>query len=262
MIVVFLRLALVGGDHPTDPDAIIQVVETLVFIGITFDYRSSVFSVVHPEVVVPEGFGAGVCDLKRKGKVIDSVVTHDQIAGLAMEGNAATHAVIAVLVIVHEGVGRVLGLNLVVDADAVAQVADARLHKESTVGVGLESKQLADLGLEMESPLEHGQGCGQTAAANNLALIGGNTLAKDADAVVLQFVAEHEIAIGREQPVAFGFVDEAAADGVGESVVDFGVKPGKLGGISHLEHGGRNGFLFYMSRGLGKARKHGNQCDE
>ena len=253
MIVILLRLTLVGGYHPADPDAIVKVVETLAFVDIAFDLRLSVFVVKHPEVKVPERFGAGVGDLEGDGEVVDPVVAHDQITGLAMQCEAATHAVVTILVVVHQGIGRVLRFNLVINADAVAEVADTCLNKETAVGVGLEREQLADLGLEMESSLEHSQRCNHSAAANDLALVGGDTLTKDVDAVALHLVAKDEVAIGRKQPVALGLVDDTPSDGIGEAKVGLGVHPWKLGGISHLKHGGGDGLLVDVSRCLGKA---------
>lgn len=249
-------MSLVDGNHPADTDAIVEIVETLVLVVVAHDVRLAVFVVKHAEVVVAERFGVGIGDFEGDGEVVDSGVAHDQIADFAVKGDTTTHAVVAVLIIINELIRSVLRLNHVVDPDAVAQVADAGLHKKATIGVGLKGEQLADFSLEMEAPLKERKGGGNTAATDHFAVYSGDALSQKVYPRPFYFVAENEIAIGGEKPVTLILVNDTPADGVGESKIGPGIHPRKLGGVSYLKHGDRNGFFVKVAWGLGDDGNH------
>ena len=147
--------------------------------------------------------------------------------------------------------------NLVVDADAIAQVTDARLNEKAAVGVGLEGKQLAKLCLEMHSALEESQGRGYAAATDDFAIDGSDALTQDVDPRSLDLVAENEVSVGGEEPVALALENDTASDGVCETIVGFGVKGREQSPVGHLEHGGWDGFFLDVACILAV-----RQCDQ
>jgi len=54
IIVILVGLALIDRNHPTDTDAIVEVVEPMAFVIVTHDMGLAVFIVENPEVVVSE----------------------------------------------------------------------------------------------------------------------------------------------------------------------------------------------------------------
>ena len=125
---------------------------------------------------------------------------------------------------------------LEVDTDAVHQVAQARLHEDSAVGVGPKGKQFAQLRLEVETTLVDGKLGHATLATDDFAVFGSDAFAKNADTVALHIPPEEVVAIGREQPVRLGLVAETAADGVAHAKICPRVKTRNLKTVGNLKH--------------------------
>ena len=172
-----------------------------------------------------------------------------------MECRSTPLAVVAVLIVVNELIWGVLGFNLVLDLQTVPKIADAKLHEDAAVGVRGEGEQFSHFTLELRSALEKSQRGGQAASTNHLSINRGDSFSQKLPSLLLDLVAEDEVAIGGENPTALGLVDDAASNGVGKSIVDVGVKPCELGRIGHLDHGDRDGFLGDVPGRLGDRRQ-------
>ena len=172
----------------------------------------------HAEVVVTEVARAGVCHLKRHGEIQQTIVAEVKVTCLNMEGRATTHSVVAILVVAFHHVRRVEHRLLKIRSDAVAEIADTSLNKETTIGVGAEREKLTHLGLDEETPLVDGKLRHTATTANDFAIHRSDALAINRDAVAFDLVAEKEVGIGRKHPIGGSLVDEAAAQVVRKAI--------------------------------------------
>ena len=208
-------------------------------------------TIEHAEVVCAQIMVGSISGLKRDREIGDTGIAEEEIACLKMEGRAATHTVVAVFILLVDHVWRVVGVAVEVDSGPVAEITDTQLNENAAVGVGPNREQLADFSLQVHTALVDGKGGIQSRASGNLAIFRGDALTEDVDAVALQLVTENEIAIGGENPVRLGLVNETATDGVAHAVVFPQVKGGKMEGIGDLEHRDGDGFLHNVFRLLG-----------
>jgi len=138
-----------------------------------------------------------------------------------MQRRTAPHPIVAVSILLIHGIRRVVGVDVVVNLDAVAQVAHASLDEDAAVGIGPNREQFARLQLEMHTALIEGESGVKPRRARHLAVLSGDAFAENINAVAFQLVAENEVAIGCKYPIRGGLEDETAADGIAHAIVRF-----------------------------------------
>ena len=245
-----MGLTLVGRDVPRDADAEIEVVVAFVGVGAAHGFHHARFGVgEHAEVVVTEVAGAGIGHLKRDAHVEQTGVVQQEITRFEVHRRAATHTVVAILVVAMHLIRRVEQGLLVVNLDASAEVAQAGLHENTAVGVGPERKQLAHLPLQVKATLVDLESGDIACATNDFAINGGDAFAKNLHAVDVHSAAKNEIAVGRQQPVRCRLVDKATAHVMGDAIQILGVECRQLEGVPDLEHG-HGDRLFHDVFGL------------
>ncbi len=257
IVIVVIWFALVGRDAPRDPDAVIEVVVALVRVGGTHRFELSCLRVgEHTEVVVAQVAGAGVGHLKGDGEVEHTCVAEIEVSRPEMHRRAAAHTVVAVLVVAFHLIGRVEQGLLEIDAETVAEIAEAALHEDAAVGIGTHREQFAHLSPDMEPALVDIEQRDTTRAADNLAIDGGDAFAEDVDTVALHPVADDEVDIGSEEPVRLGLVGESAANIMGNTIHLTGIESGQLERVCGLKHGYGNRVFHNVFRWLRRNAKH------
>ena len=263
-------MAPISRNVPADANAVVEVVVMrlvvlaviLGVLGIGGSHRlhhTRLGIGEHAKVVLAEVARAGVCHLKRHGEIQQTIVAEVKVTCLNMEGRAATHSVVAILVVAFHHVRRVEHRFLEIRSDAVAEIADTSLNKKTTIGVGAEREKLTHLGLDEETPLVDGKLCHAAATTNDFTIHRGDALSKNRDTVAFDLVAKEEVGIGRKHPIGGRLVDEAAAQIVRDAIKVSRVKGWQLKRIGHLKHGDGDGVLRDVFRRLCRNLAHNTQ---